>query len=79
VARLAAPIAPFYMDRLFTDLNNAQEDSTRSRCILRSSRHDEKLIDGELEERMDIAQKISSMILGLRRKAGIRCASRWQE
>ena len=73
VARLAAPIAPFYMDRLFTDLNNAtgrfDEESVHLTLF---PDYDEKLIDGELEERMDIAQKISSMILGLRRKAGIR-------
>ncbi|MDX9948146.1 MAG: isoleucine--tRNA ligase [Bacteroidales bacterium] len=73
VARLAAPLAPFYMDRLFTDLNNAtgrfDEESVHLTLF---PDYDEKLIDGELEERMDIAQKISSMILGLRRKAGIR-------
>lgn len=73
VARLAAPIAPFYMDRLFTDLNNItgrfHEDSVHLALF---PDYDEKLIDKELEERMDIAQKISSMILGLRRKAGIR-------
>ncbi len=73
VARLAAPIAPFYMDRLFTDLNNItgrfHEDSVHLALF---PDYDEKLIDKELEERMDIAQKISSMILGLRRKVGIR-------
>lgn len=73
VARLAAPIAPFYMDRLFTDLNSItgrfHEDSVHLALF---PDYNEKLIDKELEERMDIAQKISSMILGLRRKAGIR-------
>lgn len=73
VSKLAAPIAPFYMDRLFMDLNNTtgrcREDSVHLTLF---PSHDQSLIDEELEERMDIAQKISSMILGLRRKVGIK-------
>ena len=73
VSQLAAPIAPFYMDRLFTDLNGAtgryKENSVH--LVLFPS-YDESLIDKALEERMDIAQKISSMILGLRRKVSIK-------
>lgn len=73
VSRLAAPIAPFYMDRLFTDLNNTterfKEDSVHLTLF---PEYDQSLIDEKLEERMDIAQKISSMILGLRRKVGIK-------
>jgi len=73
VARLAAPIAPFYMDRLFTDLNSVTgrhaEDSVHLTLF---PGYDESLIDKDLEERMEIAQRISSMILGLRRKVGIR-------
>jgi isoleucyl-tRNA synthetase len=73
VSRLAAPIAPFYMDRLFIDLNGVtgrfREDSVH---LVTFPDFDESLIDGELEERMEIAQKISSMILGLRRKVSIK-------
>ena len=73
VCMLAAPIAPFYMDRLFTDLNNTtgnhREDSVH---LVLFPEYDQSLIDKELEERMDIAQKISSMILGLRRKVSIK-------
>jgi len=73
ISRLAAPVAPFYMDRLFTDLNNItgkhKEDSVH---LVRFPEYDESLIDRELEERMEIAQKISSMILGLRRKVSIK-------
>ena len=73
VCRLATPIAPFYMDRLFIDLNGItgrhKEDSVH---LVLFPEYDRALIDKELEERMDIAQKISSMILGLRRKVGIK-------
>jgi isoleucyl-tRNA synthetase len=73
VSQLAAPIAPFYMDRLFTDLNRAtgryKEDSVH---LVLFPEYDDTLIDRALEERMDIAQKVSSMILGLRRKVSIR-------
>lgn len=73
VSQLAAPIAPFYMDRLFSDLNNItgrhKEDSVH---LVLFPVHDESLIDKALEERMEIAQKVSSMILGLRRKVSIK-------
>ena len=73
VCRLAAPVAPFYMDRIFTDINSVtgrfDDDSVH---LTPFPSHDEKLIDRELEERMDIAQKISSMILGIRRKVNIK-------
>ncbi len=73
VSRLAAPIAPFYMDKLFRDLNTTtgrhDEESVHLAVF---PEHDESLIDKDLEERMDIAQKISSMVLGLRRKVSIK-------
>jgi len=73
VSRLAAPIAPFYMDMLFRDLNISTGKNREESVHLASfPEYDEKLIDKDLEERMDIAQKISSMILGLRRKVSIR-------
>jgi isoleucyl-tRNA synthetase len=73
VCRLAAPIAPFYMDRLFTDLNNTTgRHSENSVHLVLFPAFDESLIDKALEERMEIAQRVSSMILGLRRKVSIK-------
>ena len=69
VAKLAAPIAPFYMDQLYCDLNrvSGREDDQSVHLTL-FPKFNESAINKELEERMDIAQKVSSMILGLRRK-----------
>jgi isoleucyl-tRNA synthetase len=73
ISKLAAPLAPFYMDRLFTDLNEVTgRESEDSVHLTLFPGYDENLIDRELEERMDIAQKMSSMILGLRRKVNIK-------
>lgn len=73
VSKLAAPIAPFYMDRLYMDLNDATgRNKEESVHLALFPDYDEALIDKDLEERMDIAQKISSMILGLRRKVSIK-------
>jgi len=73
VSRLAAPLAPFYMDQLFRDLNSTtgrhSEDSVHLAVF---PDYDPDLIDSDLEERMDLAQKISSMVLGIRRKVGIK-------
>ncbi|PID91389.1 MAG: isoleucine--tRNA ligase [Bacteroidetes bacterium] len=73
VARLAAPIAPFYMDKLFNDLNSVSGRFEEASVHLASfPKADESLIDPLLEQRMDVAQKISSMVLGLRRKVNIK-------
>jgi len=73
VSRLSAPIAPFYMDRLFTDLNESTgRHIENSVHLVLFPEYDESLIDKALEERMDIAQKVSSMILSLRRKVSIK-------
>ena len=73
VSQLAAPIAPFFSDRLFTDLNNATgRHKENSVHLVLFPEYNESLIDKNLEERMDIAQKVSSMILGLRRKVSIK-------
>ncbi len=73
VSMLAAPIAPFYMDRLFNDLNRIsgihQEVSVH---LTRFPQPEESLIDTSLEERMGFAQQISSMVLALRRKVNIK-------
>ena len=73
VSKLAAPVAPFYMDRLFTDLNGVTGKSEAHSVHLSPfPTWNDDHINEELEKRMDIAQKVSSMILGLRRKVGIK-------
>jgi isoleucyl-tRNA synthetase len=73
ISQLAAPIAPFYMDRLFSDLNDITgRHKENSVHLVLFPEYNESLIDKALEERMDIAQKVSSMILGLRRKVSIK-------
>ena len=70
VARLMAPIAPFFADRLFLDLNEATgRDTHESVHLADFPAYDEALIDPELEACMQLAQQVSSMILALRRKA----------
>jgi isoleucyl-tRNA synthetase len=71
VAKLMAPIAPFYADQLFLDLNEVTEkNNCESVHLSNFPVYDEKLMDKNLEECMQLAQQISSMILSLRRKAG---------
>lgn len=73
IAQIASPIAPFYMDRLFTDLNEISgRVDTNSVHLTDFIAADESMIDKDLEERMQLAQNISSMILSLRKKTNIR-------
>ena len=73
IAQLSAPIAPFFTDRLFTDLNSVTNRHKASSIHLSNfPKADEKLIDKELEERMELAQKISSMILSIRKKENLK-------
>ena len=70
VAKLMAPIAPFYADRLFLDLNAVTgKDKSESVHLASFPKHNETAIDKHLESCMQLAQQISSMILALRRKA----------
>ena len=68
VARLMAPVAPFYSDMLYRDLTS----SIKSVHLMTYPIADESVIDSELEHRMDIAQKETSMVLALRRKKNIK-------
>ncbi|MGE5427388.1 MAG: isoleucine--tRNA ligase [Methylococcaceae bacterium] len=69
VAKLSAPIAPFYADLLYTDLNKITgKETDQSVHLANFPVADESMIDRTLEEKMAIAQKASSMILSLRRK-----------
>jgi len=69
VAKLIAPIAPFYADLLYTDLNKISAKETDQSVHLSDFPIcDESMINSDLEQKMALAQKASSMILSLRRK-----------
>ena len=69
IAKLSAPIAPFFSDLLYTDLNKISGKETDQSVHLSDFPNcDESLIKSDLEQRMALAQKASSMILSLRRK-----------
>ena len=73
VARLMAPIAPFYADRLFCDLNQATgRNSEVSVHLTLFPTYNQDLIQPELEARMDIAQRITSLVLALRKKESLK-------
>lgn len=72
VALLSAPIAPFYMEQVFGDLNSVTGKHQGSVHLAVFPVADTRLIDKKLEEKMQLAQQISSMVLGLRRKVQIR-------
>jgi len=73
IAQLASPIAPFFMDKLFTDLNSVTGRQTAESVHLSLFPvHDSTLVDKDLEARMELAQKVSSMILSIRKKENIR-------
>jgi isoleucyl-tRNA synthetase len=73
ISQLSAPIAPFFMDRLFSDLNKVSGRHPEISVHLSNFPvADEKVIDKNLEERMELAQKISSMILSVRKKENIK-------
>ncbi len=70
VAKLMAPIAPFYADQLFLDLNGVTGiDSRESVHLADFPKCDDSLIDTNLEECMQLAQQTTSMLLALRKKA----------
>ena len=72
VTRLMAPFAPFMADRLFGDLNAVSGKYRDSVHLCAFPTADASLIDGELEDTMSIAQRVSSMVLALRRKVNIK-------
>lgn len=72
IAKLMAPIAPFFSDQLFLDLNAVTEkDRSESVHLSNYPVFHEGLVDKSLEERMTLAQDISSLTLSLRKKVGI--------
>ena len=73
IAKLGAPIAPFFMDRLYLDLNSATNKETFESVHLADfSSVQAALIDKNLERKMEQAQTISSLVLSLRAKEKIK-------
>lgn len=70
LARLMAPIAPFYADRLYSDLTAEGDYNTVH--LARFPEYDPSLSDPELESQMRLAQEITSAVLALRRKVNIK-------
>ena len=72
VAKLMAPISPFFADHLYLDLNaGAQKEMHESVHLADFPSYRVELVDKDLEERMALAQDISSLTLSLRKKTGI--------
>ena len=73
VAKLMAPIAPFYADRLYCDLTGCTPDKAQASVHLTEFPVcDEAAIYTQLERKMELAQQITSMVLALRRKVNIK-------
>ncbi|MBQ2075756.1 MAG: class I tRNA ligase family protein, partial [Muribaculaceae bacterium] len=68
IARLMAPVAPFYSDMLYRDLTGSE----KSVHLMPYPTACESVIDSDLEHRMDMAQKVTSMVLALRRKKNLK-------
>lgn len=68
VVKLMAPIAPFYADRLFHDLTQGTSEAADSVHLTSFPKADEAAIDKSLERRMELAQRVTSMVLSLRKK-----------
>ncbi len=73
VSRLMSPVAPFYADRLYRDLTAvAQPGAPVSVHLADYPVCDESLVDKELETRMELAQKLTSMVLALRKRDDVK-------
>ncbi len=73
VAKLSAPVAPFFMDRLYKDLNKAtQKETFESVHLANFPVYNEAVVDKSLERKMENAQTISSLVLSLRAKEKIK-------
>lgn len=80
VAKLLAPFSPFYADRLYMDLVSVTgRDKACSVHLTGFPEADDTFIDKELETRMGMAQRITSMVLALRRKVNIKVRQPLQE
>jgi len=73
IAKLAAPIAPFFMDKLYLDLNSVtNKESFESVHLAEFPKYDDSFVDKGLERKMESAQTISSLVLSLRAKEKIK-------
>lgn len=73
VAKLSAPIAPFFMDQLYQDLNRVTgKESAESIHLTDFPVADESLIDQDLVEKTHLAQNITSMVFSLRKKENVK-------
>jgi len=73
IAHLASPIAPFYTDQLFNNLNEvSKEFDLESVHLSNFPQADKKLIDKELEKKMGLAQRISSLVHSMRKKHNLK-------
>ncbi|WP_233783142.1 isoleucine--tRNA ligase [Flavivirga eckloniae] len=73
IAKLGAPIAPFFMDRLYLDLNSVtKQESFESVHLANFPVYNEAFVDKSLERKMESAQTISSLVLSLRAKEKIK-------
>ncbi|AZA52436.1 isoleucine--tRNA ligase [Chryseobacterium sp. G0201] len=73
IAKLSAPIAPFFMDQLYQDLNKVTgKDNAESIHLTDFPVADESLIDQDLVEKTHLAQNITSMVFSLRKKENIK-------
>ena len=73
VAKLSAPVAPFFMDRLYKDLTNTTKtESFESVHLADFPVYDESFVDKDLESKMEKAQTISSLVLSIRQKEKIK-------
>jgi isoleucyl-tRNA synthetase len=72
ISKLMSPIAPFFAERLFNDLNTATgKEQVESVHLANFPVYQTEQVDKELEQRMQLAQDISSLTLSLRKKVGI--------
>ena len=73
IAKLASPIAPFFMDKLYQDLNSVTgKEKSESIHLSNFPVYDESFVDKSLERKMENAQIISSLVLSLRAKEKIK-------
>ncbi|MCX7551120.1 isoleucine--tRNA ligase [Xanthomarina sp. F2636L] len=73
IAKLGAPIAPFFMDRLYLDLNSVtKKEAFESVHLASFPIYNETFVDKSLERKMEAAQTISSLVLSLRAKEKIK-------
>ena len=72
VACLMAPFSPFFSDRLYLDLTSVTRGNEKSVHLAEFPKYDASSVDKQLEQRMQLAQTVTSMVLALRRKASLK-------